>query len=104
PDDHRHRVVDVAALHLDLDVNRLGPVVPPFGRPHHFGHFATSPSKKIKTSDAERVRVSREPIRLLLSAAGLMIAKTSPRRARTVCAIGFAGLSWPGPARPGGGA
>jgi hypothetical protein len=26
-DDDRHRVVDVAALHLDLDVDRLGAVV-----------------------------------------------------------------------------
>ena len=51
PDDDRHRVVDVAALHLDLDVDRLGPVVPALGRPHHFGHFATSRSKiKIKRS------------------------------------------------------
>ena len=60
-DDDRHRVVDVAALHLDLDVDRLGAVVPPVGRTHHFGHFATSRSKiKIKTGDMERSRVSRE--------------------------------------------
>ena len=28
PDDDRHRVVDVAALHLGLDVDRLDPIEP----------------------------------------------------------------------------
>jgi hypothetical protein len=39
--DDRHRVLDVAALHLDLDVDRLGPVVPAVQRGiGNFGHFA----------------------------------------------------------------
>ena len=43
-DDDRHRVVDVAALHLDLDVNRLGPVVPArrCGARVHVGHLLAS--------------------------------------------------------------
>ncbi len=38
-DDDRHRVVDVAALHLVLDVDRLGPVVPAPAAFGNFGHF-----------------------------------------------------------------
>ena len=40
-DDDRHRVVDVTALHLDLDVDRLCTVVLSFGRAHHLGQIAT---------------------------------------------------------------
>src|SRR6266536_5735345 len=42
-DDDGHRVVDVAALHLYLDVDRLGAVVPVRGGVGrvHVGHFAS---------------------------------------------------------------
>src|SRR5262245_43102261 len=36
PDDDRHRVVDVAALHLDLDVDGLQPTARPFAASRRF--------------------------------------------------------------------
>src|SRR5579864_3848651 len=48
-DDDRHRVVDVAALHLVLDVDRLGAVVPATRGISNFGHLAI-PTSQNETS------------------------------------------------------